>query len=81
MGTHLRELSESYPMNTNMTGFRWLSKILPSLWFWTKAALALEGLIKLMLRRSSVRPRLLVSIIYIEIDLALGYEVWRECVY
>ena len=27
MGTHLRELSESYPMNTNMTGFRWFSKI------------------------------------------------------
>ena len=23
MGTHLRVLTESYPMNTNMTGFRW----------------------------------------------------------
>ena len=23
MGTHLRVLSESYPLNTNMTGFRW----------------------------------------------------------
>ena len=31
MGTHLRELSESYLMNTNMTGFRWFSKILASL--------------------------------------------------
>ena len=30
MGTHLRVLSESYPINTNMTGFRWFSKILPS---------------------------------------------------
>ena len=27
MGTHLRVLSESYPTNTNMTGFRWFSKI------------------------------------------------------
>ena len=27
MGTHWRVLSESYPMNTNMTGFRWFIKI------------------------------------------------------
>ena len=27
MGTHLRVLSESYPINTNTTGFRWFSKI------------------------------------------------------
>ena len=26
MGTHLRELTESYPMNANMTGLRWFSK-------------------------------------------------------
>ena len=26
MGTHLRVLNESYPMNTNMTGFRWFSQ-------------------------------------------------------
>ena len=26
MGTHMRVLMESYPMNTNMTGFRWFSK-------------------------------------------------------
>ena len=27
MGTHLRLLSESYPLNnTNMTGFEWFSK-------------------------------------------------------
>ena len=25
MGTHMRVLSESYPMNTNMTGFGWFS--------------------------------------------------------
>ena len=28
MGIHLRVHNESYPMNTNMTGFRWLSKSL-----------------------------------------------------
>ena len=27
-GTHLGVLSESFLMNTNMTGFRWVSKIL-----------------------------------------------------
>ena len=36
MGTHLRLLGESYPMNTNMTGFRWLSKIFASLCFGQK---------------------------------------------
>ena len=29
-GTHLRVLSESYPMNTNMTEFRWFSKVFAS---------------------------------------------------
>ena len=33
MGTHLRVLSESYPMNTNMTWLRWVSKIFASLCF------------------------------------------------
>ena len=28
MGTHLRVLSESFLMNTNMTGFGWFSKVL-----------------------------------------------------
>ena len=41
MGTHLRVLSESYLMSTNMTAFRWFTKILHS---WTKVASALEGL-------------------------------------
>ena len=27
MGSHLKVLSESFPMSTNMTGFRWFSKI------------------------------------------------------
>ena len=43
MDTHLRVLSVSYPMNTNMTGFTWFSKIFVSL-FWTKIAIAWEGL-------------------------------------
>ena len=33
MGTHLIVLSESYLMVTNMTGFRWFSKIFASLFF------------------------------------------------
>ena len=33
MGTHLTVLSESYPMNTNRTGFTWFSKIFASLFF------------------------------------------------
>ena len=36
MGTHLRVLSISYPMDTNMTGFRWFSKNFASLWFGRK---------------------------------------------
>ena len=31
MGSHLRVLNKSYLMNTNMTGFRWFSKIFASL--------------------------------------------------
>ena len=42
MGTHLRVLSESYQMNTNMTGFGWFSKNFES---GKKVASALEGLI------------------------------------
>ena len=42
--TETFELSESFPMNTNMTGFRWLSKDLCIIVIWTKVALALEGL-------------------------------------
>ena len=43
MGTHLKVLSERYPISTHMTGFRWFSKIFPS---FTKLASALEGLNK-----------------------------------
>ena len=40
-GNHLRVFNKSYPMNTNMTGFRWLSE---NRVLWTKVASALEGL-------------------------------------
>ena len=33
MGTYLRKLSNTYPMNTNMTGFRWFSKNFAALSF------------------------------------------------
>ena len=42
MGTHLRVLSESFPMNTNMTGLDGFQKILHV--FWMKVASAFEGL-------------------------------------
>ena len=42
--THLRVLSESYPMNTNMAGFRWFSKTLCVLVLWREIVSALEGL-------------------------------------
>ena len=40
MGTHLRVLSTSFPMNTNMTGLSWFSKIF---WVLRWIASALEG--------------------------------------
>ena len=33
MGTHLRELGRSYPMDTNSTGFRWFSAVFASMCF------------------------------------------------
>ena len=43
VGIHLRDLSESYSINTNMGGFRWFSKLIVSV-LWMKEASALEGL-------------------------------------
>ena len=43
MGTHLTVLSESYPMNTNMTGIKCFSKNLWVLVIWVKVAPPLEG--------------------------------------
>ena len=36
MGAYLRVLSNSYPMNTNIAGFRWVSKMLAYLCFGQK---------------------------------------------
>ena len=33
MGTDLNDLGRSFPMNTNMTGFRWFSHVYASLLF------------------------------------------------
>ena len=43
-GTSLRVLSESYPMNTNLTGFRWFSKTLCIHVLGTKVTSTYEGL-------------------------------------
>ena len=42
MGTHLRVTSESYPMSTNMTGFRWFFKNICVIVLRTIVASALE---------------------------------------
>ena len=47
MGTHLRVLSESYPMNTKTTGFRWISKNLCILVFLTKVYILSIGNVNL----------------------------------
>ena len=44
MGTHMRILSESFPMNTNMTGFRWFTRIFASLCFGWKSIQHWKGL-------------------------------------
>ena len=57
MGTHLRVLSESNPMNTNMTGFPIVFKNLCFLVLWTNAAAALEGLTFPILRLLSSKAQ------------------------
>ena len=44
MGTHMKVLGESFPMNTNMTGFRWFFENICVLVLWMKEASSLEGL-------------------------------------
>ena len=41
MGTHLRVLSESYPMNANITGLKCFSKLFAALWFGRKLSLGI----------------------------------------
>ena len=48
MGTHLKELGKSFPMNTNLTWFKRFSKVFfLVLVFWMKVASALEGLMSM----------------------------------
>ena len=48
----VRVLSGSYPMNTNMTRFRWFLENLCVLVLWTKVVSALEGLTYLHLKNT-----------------------------
>ena len=63
MGTHRRVLRESYPMHTNMTGFRWFCILV----LWTKVALALvdfedkDFIIKLFLKFTSNHTTFLIE--------------------
>ena len=53
MGTHLRDLNESYPCNEYQHSLdRWFLKNLCILVLWTKVASALDGLTQLFLRVS-----------------------------
>ena len=56
MVTHQRVLSESYPMNTNMTELRWFSKNLCFV-LWTKVAFKSTGKVK-----QDLNPRPLTAV-------------------
>ena len=72
MGTHLIELSESYLMNTNMTGFRYFSKNLCIIVLWMKVASALEGLSMFVFMVNCIQ--LLFGVLKISLySLAAGY--------
>ena len=65
MGTHLRMLRESSPMNTNATGFRCFSEKNCVLVLWPKVASALVGLkylVSVSLKGVIVRVDLMVVI-------------------
>ena len=47
MGTHLKVCDESYPINTNMAGFRWFTKYFMSLCFGWEWAMYWKGCITL----------------------------------
>ena len=55
MGTYPRVLSERYPVNTNMTGFRFQKYLI--LLFWTKVASALEGLTLVLVEAKLVNTK------------------------
>ena len=63
MGTHLWVLSESYPMNTNKTWFRWLSKIFAFLSFGWKLNVSIGRVIWLLYSWSVLAEQLHAGII------------------
>ena len=90
MGTYLRVLSESYPMNTNMTGFYMFFKDLCIFVLWTKVASALEG-IKVILYSAPLHVWMLflrdlkqsnVTVIWLVVVVnlcySLGYIFFKE---
>ena len=72
MGTHLRVLSESNLMNTNMTEFRWPSKRLCFLVLWGKVASALEGLITTLSALKAQQFYITWSAVILDADWSVG---------
>ena len=71
MGTHLRVLSKSYPMNTNITGFRCFFKKICVLILWTKVASALK------------RERLILDLFKIfifDLNISLPYTSFKQVI-
>ena len=71
MGTHLRGLSESYPMNSNMTGYRCFSKNLCVLVLWMKVASALNVLTPLHLECTH-------GLTHIYRNIFITINIWRR---
>ena len=71
MCTHLRALSKSYPMNTNMAGDRWFSKIFV-LVLWTKTLLCLS---EKNTNHTSKWPKCVSK----EIDTAVHVKINTKC--
>ena len=70
MGTHPTELSDSFPMNTNMTWFKKLCVLV----LWMKVASALEGLRKIATDNLSLTKRLLIH--YFRTSILRGDLPW-----
>ena len=63
MGSHMGVLSECYPMNTNVTGFRWFSKVFASLCLGLKScSLSLKRVNKVIFNPSNAEAIFIQSI-------------------
>ena len=62
-GTHPRVLNESFPMNTNKIGFRWLSKIFASICTLDESSLSLgrvkAGKVRLAFTKHALKSHLI----------------------